>query len=88
MHGLKISSHKSKQSKKKKKKKKKKKHTEAIERVWSHSEQEEEVTKHRAEKKAEHIDRFKLFLQRGINTVHEFSFTRKAVCVVVTARNL
>ena len=84
MHGLKISSHKSKQSKKKKKNQ----HSEVIERVWSHSEQEEEVTKHRAEKKAEHIDRFKLFLQRGINTVHEFSCTRKVVCVVVTARNL
>ena len=83
MHGLKISSHKSKQSKKKKNQ-----HSEVIERVWSHSEQEEEVTKHRAEKKAEHIDRFKLFLQRGINTVHEFSCTRKVVCVVVTARNL
>ena len=83
MHGQKISPHKTKQSKKKKNQ-----HSEVIERVWSHSEQEEEVTKHRAEKKAEHIDRFKLFLQRGINTVHEFSCTRKVVCVVVTARNL
>ena len=30
------------------------------------------------------IGRFKLFLHRGINIVHEFSCTRNAVCVHVT----
>ena len=35
-------------------------------------------------KKKEHIGRFKLFLHRGINTLHEFSCTCNAVCVHVT----
>ena len=30
------------------------------------------------------IDKFKLFLQGGVNTVHEFSCTRSVVCVHVT----
>ena len=35
-------------------------------------------------KKEEHIGRFKLFLHRGINNVHEFSCMCNAVCVHVT----
>ena len=43
-------------------------------REWAlqHDGRKEEATKHIAEKKDEHIGRFKLFLHREINTVHEF----------------
>ena len=41
------------------------------------------ATKHRAEKN-EHTGRFKLFLYRGIDTVHKFSCMCDAVCVHVT----
>ena len=52
----------------------------AREQGWQHHQWEKEATKHIAEKKEEHIDRFKLFLHT-INTMHEFSFTCNAVCV-------
>ena len=35
-------------------------------------------------KKEEHIGRFKLFLHKGINNVHEFLHTYNATCVHVT----
>ena len=56
----------------------------ARERARQHDEREEEATKHRAEKRDGHIGRFKSFLQRGVNTLHEFSCTRNAVCEHVT----
>ena len=45
------------------------------------------------QRKDKHVGRFKLFLHRRINTVHEFSCTRNAVCVhvmytVLTVRKL
>ena len=40
--------------------------------------------KYRTEKEDEHFGRFKLFLHREINTVHEFSCKQNSVCAVVT----
>ena len=54
----------------------------------STTDEREEATKHRAEKKKnEQIDRFKLYLHRKINTVHECSSARNAVQVPCTDRN-
>ena len=56
----------------------------AREWAWQHDEREEEASKHRAEKKDEQNGRFKLFLLREINTVHELLCTRIAVYLHVT----
>ena len=46
-------------------------HSAARYQAWQHDEGEEEAIKRMAEKK-KHIGRFKLFLHKRINTVHEF----------------
>ena len=56
----------------------------AREQACQHGEQEEEATKHKAEKKDEHMGRFKLFLHSQINTMHKFLWTYNAVCVHAT----
>ena len=61
-----------------------KKHSTAREWAWQRDEWEEEATKKRAEKKDEHIGRFKLFLLRKINTLHKLSCTHDAVYVHIT----
>ena len=61
----------------------KNKRSTAREWAWQHNEREEKATKHRVEKKDEHIGRFKLFLLREINTLHKFSCTGNAVNVYV-----
>ena len=47
-------------------------HSAARYQAWQHDEGEEEAIKRMAKKKERHIGRFKLFLHKGINTVHEF----------------
>ena len=47
---------------------KKNKCSAAREWAWQHNEWEEEATKYRAEKKDEHIGRFKLFIFEGLLT--------------------
>ena len=54
----------------------------ARDRAWQHD-QQEEATKQR-QKKDEQIGRFKSFLDRQINSVHEFSGMHNDVCVHVT----
>ena len=51
--------------------------------MWQNDEQEE-ATKHRAGEKEENIGRFKLFLHRGINSVHKFLCTCNTVCMHIT----
>ena len=56
----------------------------ANEQAWQCDEREEEATKDRVKKKKDKpIDTFKLFLHRGINTLHEFSCKRNAVCLYI-----
>ena len=55
----------------------------AREWAWQHNGRKKEATKHRTEKD-EHIGRFKLFFNRQINTIHEFSCMHNAVYVHVT----
>ena len=50
--------------------------------AWQHDEQEE-ATKHRAEKKDEHIGRIKLFLHREISNMHRFLCMQNAIYVHV-----
>ena len=57
--------------------------------AWQHEEWEEEATKHRAEKKDEHVGRLKSFFLREINTMHKILCICNAVyvyimCMVIT----